>query len=325
MTSEPDLASLILDAKGDRSYERMSTDCGGLPTDKRLQQMATTPLKAFPDVATIRGLARGAGTTITAVVLAAARSLGLQVHTAEDPDALTIGGAGELRPDQKDAIRALVRVFREANLQAQADAFHNALDRSNERWLATRNVVEHVPLDGPNRAKERDLVLRSAVAARDELDQAMAATPTDAGMAILWDHAKISRRQWDELIDGLTAMTKKYPPASDEEHTNADRLPRALVYLSTGSGKTDAAVRNSLDLMFLRDGVLVAADSTHEDDDQDPIKVSHHGDTSAKRRRGKASPGGDPKTTRDDDERAELAQAAYDSPEPAGIPESGAP
>lgn len=114
---DENLATLILNAKGDRSYARLSADCGGNPTKERLQQLATGRLKTFPDSATLEGVARGTSRTLTAVVLAAARSLGLKVHNAEDPTALIIGGAGDLRPDQQAALQALVRSFQATNRQ----------------------------------------------------------------------------------------------------------------------------------------------------------------------------------------------------------------
>lgn len=116
MPNEPDLRRLLLDAKGDRSYRQFAADCGGLPTEKRIQQIANgTELKAFPDKESIEGIARGTGVTVTAVILAAARSLGLEVHSGDDPDAMILAGANTLRPDQKAALHALARSFQQSN------------------------------------------------------------------------------------------------------------------------------------------------------------------------------------------------------------------
>lgn len=103
-----DLAALILNRKGDRSYERLSRDCGGRPSANRLQQIASAPLTAFPSADTIRSLSLGLGATITDVTMASARSIGLNVR-ADDPDALTLVGAGELPEELQNAIVALVR------------------------------------------------------------------------------------------------------------------------------------------------------------------------------------------------------------------------
>ena len=67
---------LILDRKGDRTYDRLSRDCGGVPSDKRLHQMATRPIRNFPDPDTIQGLARGLNVSALSVLVAIANSLG---------------------------------------------------------------------------------------------------------------------------------------------------------------------------------------------------------------------------------------------------------
>src|SRR6184192_1627626 len=102
------LARLIAQRKGDRSFKRLSADCGGTPTANRLQQMATKDISAFPDPETIRGMAMGLGTTITEVTLAVARSLGLNV-TSGEPDALIVAGAGTLPAEAQEAILAVSR------------------------------------------------------------------------------------------------------------------------------------------------------------------------------------------------------------------------
>jgi hypothetical protein len=102
------LARLIAQRKGDRSFKRLSIDCGGIPTANRLQQMATKDINAFPDPETIRGMSLGLGTTITEVTLAIARSLGLNVASGE-PDALTLAGAGALPVEAQEAIITVSR------------------------------------------------------------------------------------------------------------------------------------------------------------------------------------------------------------------------
>lgn len=104
-----DLRDLIVGTKGDRSYEQLSRDCGGVPTAKRLHQLATAQLKNFPDPPTIQGLARGMGVSVTEVVLASARSLELPVRDLGD--VATIDPTG-LTPEQADAVRHVVRAMR---------------------------------------------------------------------------------------------------------------------------------------------------------------------------------------------------------------------
>lgn len=108
--SQQDLASLLADVKAVRrwSYEAMSRACGGVPTGKRLFQLINSPLKNFPDPDTIRGLQRATGASVTEIVLAAARSLGLDV-TSSDPDALHIPGISRAPDSTREALLALGR------------------------------------------------------------------------------------------------------------------------------------------------------------------------------------------------------------------------
>jgi len=103
-----DLATLILDRKADRSFERLSKDCGGTPSKNRLQQMTVRVPDGFPTPKAIEGIARGTGATVTEVVMASARSLGLNV-TPDDPSALVIARAGLLPLDAKETIFSVAR------------------------------------------------------------------------------------------------------------------------------------------------------------------------------------------------------------------------
>jgi len=109
--SAPDLRTLVLDGKGDRSFDRVSSDCGGVPTGKRLQQIATTPLKTFPDPASIRGLARGLGVSQQDVILASARSLGLSVAGDHTKGALVLSDIDELDGDSRQVLTSLARTL----------------------------------------------------------------------------------------------------------------------------------------------------------------------------------------------------------------------
>ena len=110
-----DLRDLIAGTKGERSYETLSRDCGGTPTAKRLHQLATAEPKNFPDPPTIQGLARGLGVTVTEVVLASARSLGLAVRSLGD--VATIDPTG-LTDEQTDAVRHVVRAMRSSGQES---------------------------------------------------------------------------------------------------------------------------------------------------------------------------------------------------------------
>lgn len=102
-TGQTTLAELINTKRGDRTYAKLSRDCGGAPTDKRLQSMVSRPMKAFPDADTIKGLAIGLRVNAADVILASARSLGLNVE-ASDTVGLNIPGAGALPDSAKEAI-----------------------------------------------------------------------------------------------------------------------------------------------------------------------------------------------------------------------------
>ena len=107
-----DIATLIRATKGDRSYEQLSEACGGEPTAGRLQQIATKPLKEFPEPRTIRSLARGLGVGERRVVLAWAETLGLDVERAE-PRLVQLlpPAAASLDDEQTAAVLAVIRAM----------------------------------------------------------------------------------------------------------------------------------------------------------------------------------------------------------------------
>lgn len=109
MTTEPKqmtLPQLILTKKGERTYAKIAEDCGGTPTKRRLNSIVLRPMNAFPDIATIRGLAIGLRVSVTDVLLASARSLGLNVSEG-NPGALVIEGGGYLPVSAQEALQAL--------------------------------------------------------------------------------------------------------------------------------------------------------------------------------------------------------------------------
>lgn len=118
------LQDLIADRKDGRSYEALATACGGTPAAKRLQQIATTPLRAFPDPDSIRGLARGLRVGERAIVLAAAESLHLDVNAGAPFLEWLPGSLDELSRDQVDALLAVVRVMLDDARRARNEAAH---------------------------------------------------------------------------------------------------------------------------------------------------------------------------------------------------------
>lgn len=107
-----DLGQLIDTHRGRRSYADLSRDCGDIPSAKRLQQIVTQSMKAFPDADTVRALARGLRLSQSVIVLAAAESLGLDVRkTAPRVVELLPAAADELSEQQAAAIAHLVRTI----------------------------------------------------------------------------------------------------------------------------------------------------------------------------------------------------------------------
>jgi hypothetical protein len=107
--SEPDLARLILLHKDGRSYSRLSEDCGGFPAARRIQQMANgaRAMRNFPDPETVTSLAAGLGVTTQEVLLASARSLGIDVDGTSE--ALVIPGAMALPESAQRVVTDLAR------------------------------------------------------------------------------------------------------------------------------------------------------------------------------------------------------------------------
>lgn len=76
------LGELIAATKGSRSYHDLERDCAGTLKAARWQQIATRPLRAFPDPDSLAAIARSLRVPHRTVILAAATSLGL--HTNQD-------------------------------------------------------------------------------------------------------------------------------------------------------------------------------------------------------------------------------------------------
>lgn len=101
------IMSLILDRKGDRSNEALSRDCGGRPTGNAIWKILQDDMTQFPDVDTIQGLAKGLKVPAREVLHAYARSLGLDIGTAEDPGYLALPGAQALPAEAQKVLFAM--------------------------------------------------------------------------------------------------------------------------------------------------------------------------------------------------------------------------
>jgi hypothetical protein len=166
-----DLSELISTHRGARSYADLARDCGGSPTDKRLQQLARDPMKNFPDPASLRGLARGLKVSQSVVVLAAAESLGLDVRTST-PRLVELlpASAGELTEVQAAAVAHLVRMFTE-------------IDDADDGW-------QPAEYDGP------EPTVQEVLAARELLAVAQGGDPDDA--AAVDEIARKARERYEQ-------------------------------------------------------------------------------------------------------------------------------
>lgn len=120
---------LIRRTRGDRSYATLEADSGGSPGRQRWQQIATSPQQNFPDPTTIRTMARVLGVPETTVVLAAARSAGLDVSQPGGPLAeLLPPGSTRLTERQMAAVLTVIRAMIEPD--ETAAALRRAADRA---------------------------------------------------------------------------------------------------------------------------------------------------------------------------------------------------
>lgn len=111
---DPTLQALVADWKGDRSYEQLAALSDGRLSRARIQQIATREMKAFPDAATLAGLAQALDVPVQEVVLATARSLGLEVRGGASGDALLVPGGKKLSTPAQDALLTMARELSKA-------------------------------------------------------------------------------------------------------------------------------------------------------------------------------------------------------------------
>lgn len=105
---EHELARLIAERKGDRSYDDLARR-GGL-TRATVHRLATAPVRSLPDPETIIGLAAALDVSVDRVAVAALRSAGVPVQdrfSAGD----VLEGLDRLTPAQRAAVELVVRVM----------------------------------------------------------------------------------------------------------------------------------------------------------------------------------------------------------------------
>lgn len=104
----PDFQTLILNLKRDRSYETISKLAGGQPKAKALQQIVQKGFTRLPDVATFDGLSAALNVSRRDLVLAAARTLGIDVGD-DDQNDLVLIGAKRLPQESQDLLVSMSR------------------------------------------------------------------------------------------------------------------------------------------------------------------------------------------------------------------------
>lgn len=125
----PTLSELITEQKQRRgfSYADLENRADSAIRRQRWQQLGTgVRIKEFPEPATIEAMAKALDVDVAVVVLAAARSIGLDVKRGAQSDlaAMLPYSANKLSADQRVAIAALVRSItdRDADTRPSGDA-----------------------------------------------------------------------------------------------------------------------------------------------------------------------------------------------------------
>lgn len=123
MSESAALRTLIRNRRGDRNNAELSRDCGGIPTQSRLQQITTMPIKVFPDPATLKGLARGLNVSVWEVVSACAKDLGLGGGGPGDSD-LFLAGARDLPESSQRLLISMSRELQDLAAKAKSSNSH---------------------------------------------------------------------------------------------------------------------------------------------------------------------------------------------------------
>ncbi|KRE79982.1 hypothetical protein [Arthrobacter sp. Soil763] len=102
--SSPNFQQLVMEHKKDDSFEAISKRAGGVPKARALQSIVKDGFTRMPSQETIAGLSRALRLSPRELVLAAARTLGIDVGDDQESD-LVLYGAGRLPQESKDVLR----------------------------------------------------------------------------------------------------------------------------------------------------------------------------------------------------------------------------
>lgn len=112
--SVPDLALLIGERKNAHgwTYRELEARSGGAIKYQRWQQLATGKrITEFPEPATLQAIATAIDVDVTAVVIAAAKTIGLQVRpTGSDFATMLPTGVDGIEPEMRDALLRVIRL-----------------------------------------------------------------------------------------------------------------------------------------------------------------------------------------------------------------------
>ena len=159
-SSVPTLAELISDRKAEKgwTYQQLADRADGAISRQRWQQLGTSVrIKEFPEPGTIQAIADALGVDVSIVVLAVARSIGLDVRRSDSSSlgALLPPSAANLSDAQRDAVLGIVRVMNDpavgtgAFLRRAADHFVSELDTE-------RTADKAEPLSAADQVSELD-------------------------------------------------------------------------------------------------------------------------------------------------------------------------
>ncbi|MDQ1053215.1 hypothetical protein QE394_001143 [Arthrobacter sp. SORGH_AS 212] len=103
-TKGPNFQQLVLAHKRDDSYETISKRAGGVPKARALQSIVNDGFTRMPTPETFAGLSKAFSISPRELVLAAARTMGIDVGDDRESD-LVLWGAGRLPQESQDVLR----------------------------------------------------------------------------------------------------------------------------------------------------------------------------------------------------------------------------